>query len=177
MKKITEVNIKKSIGEELRKKENVRRLIKAEIELLGRIHWDLWVTITFRTEMSVDSAKKSVKSFFKYLNKPGEHYFDKFIRCWIFYELDAAGDRIHVHMLINGIDSSLASELEEKCCEHFGDSKIEPYNYNYPDGSGIHYLARKIGSPRLVNREYFKINSKLRKRVKSYSRKPYEVVQ
>jgi hypothetical protein len=147
-----------------------QKLVKAVRDLLERSHWDLWVTITFRKERFVKSAERAFKSFLKKLNKPGEYYFDKFIKCWVFYELDVAGDRVHIHSLISGIDKSLSSELEEKCCEHFGNSEVEPYDYNH-EGSAMHYLARKIGSYRLVHYDFYKINSKLRKRVKSYSKK------
>jgi len=157
------------------KRQFNQRLVKAVREMLERGHWDLWVTITFREERFVESAEKRFKTFFEKLNKPGEHYFAKFIKCWVFYELDAARDRVHIHSLISGIDKSLASELEERCCEYFGNSKVEPYDYSH-DGSAMHYLSRKVGTDRLVDWKPYTINSKLRKKVKSYSKNPYEEV-
>lgn len=162
----------KEIEEIIRKKQHRDRLIEASIEMLNTMHWDLWVTITFREERFVDSAKRGFKRFFKELNTPDKYYF-KYIRCWVFYEIDDARDSIHIHALINGIDKSLASELEKKCFCRFGNSEVEAYDYNHK-GSAIQYVAGKVDGYKLLHDDFYKINAKLRNRPKSYSKKFYE---
>ena len=132
--------------------------------LLDREHWDIYCNPTFRSRTLQEEAEQEVKYFFKHLNKPGKIFFPKFMLCWVFYEGGDIRGGLHLHLLIKGINPSLAPDLQKKCKEFFGDSQVVPYNYNLPgEKSPSRYLAKKYISDELDFFDLYKINSKLRR--------------
>ncbi len=140
---------------------NTYKLKMAWKEFVERIKPDLWVTITFRKTTSRNVAIKRFKWFFKFLNKPGIIYYNKFILCWVYFE-EIKGDGYHIHAFIKGIDPLLASILEKECNEAFGSSEVKPYDHSRIIYPASEYVADKciINSDNLIP---FKINSRLRK--------------
>jgi len=123
--------------------------------------WTLRANISFRRISSYDWAKKRLKWFFKYLNKAEERYFDKRVKALVFYEKqNTSRSGIHIHALIEGIDSKFAEIIQEKAKAYFGEySCILPYD---PTLGFKYYVAKKVGTQKLVEYDLYIINSKIR---------------
>lgn len=162
-------------------------LLKGWVEYVGRLKPELFVTITFRRKRKDYSSRikgktedafwkrqqfatKRFRRFFKHLNKPGETYFQKYLRCWVCFE--GVDEDFHIHALISGIDASKAGMLEQECDRHFGNSKVVPFDYNIQPYSAINYMVEKYFFRNIAALDYFKINSRLRKEPKVYWAKP-----
>ncbi|MFC1752678.1 hypothetical protein ACFL96_04705 [Thermoproteota archaeon] len=133
-------------------------------KFVERIEPDLFVTITFRTFTSQNMAIKRFKSFFKFLNKPDRIFYNKFILSWVYFENRVKGEGCHIHALIKGVDTFLASILENKCKKAFGSSKVKPYDHNIVICPASEYLADKCVNYNSDNLKFFKINSRFRGR-------------
>ena len=132
-------------------------------ELIERINPDLFVTITFRTTTSKRAAEKYLKKFFKFLNKDGEIFYNKFILAWVVvFERPVEGDGYHIHALIRDINPSLALPLEKKLNERFGSSKVLVYDHNWFNYPASDYLAEKYIKYGYEGLELFRINSRFR---------------
>jgi hypothetical protein len=138
-----------------------RSLADGWAEFLSREKWDLFVTVTFRNSTKIIIAKKLFKRFFKHLNTAAGEFFDKYIRCWVFFEKDADRQGVHVHALVRGIHPSKAKEIEKRCKERLGESKVEEYDAT---GGAIEYLANKQNSRKLEDYDRCRINSRKRQR-------------
>jgi hypothetical protein len=139
-----------------------QRLVAEFQGFIDRWKFDICLALTFRQETKLAEAIKRFKFFFKHLNTKEEQFFSKFIRCWVFY--GTAGEHgVHIHALIQGIAPHLANRLEEKCSQFFGNTVVEPYDYNFSKARSMsRYLSRKYLSTRLQDFDYYKINSRLR---------------
>lgn len=141
--------------------------IGARVELqkwLAQEAFDLFPTFTFgkRIEaLSLNRAIKYTKWFFKHLNKPHDFYFEKYIKCWAFFE-GKNGRVSHVHLLIRGINRNSAARV--KRAYEYGIAKVYPYDPNKgANGKGATgYLADKYGRSDLIHFDFYKINSDLR---------------
>ncbi|MBF0620045.1 MAG: hypothetical protein HQL19_07750 [Candidatus Omnitrophica bacterium] len=138
-----------------------RELVKGYQELLDSFQWDVFVTITFRKRATTAWAIHAVKCFLKHLNSREVQFFKKFVRCFVFSEKYGQREGIHLHLLIQGIDPSMAGALERKCLNIFGESAVKPYDHSLPRLASF-YLAEKCISPLLDHWDFFKINSRLR---------------
>ncbi|MCX5693701.1 MAG: hypothetical protein NT014_00980 [Candidatus Omnitrophica bacterium] len=140
------------------------KLVDGFQNLLDKEHWDIYCSLTFRTRTLFEEAMKEFKHFFKHLNKSGEVFFPKYILSWVFYEKGDVRGGVHLHSLIKGINPSLASNLQNKCNDFFGDSQVVSYNHNLPrEKLPSRYLAKKYISNELDFFDIYKINSKLRR--------------
>lgn len=124
-------------------------------EFLKNYPFPLWVTLTFKHSTPAFIAKKKFKHFLKHLNDK-QHYYEKFIRAWVFIDKDTIRDGIHLHAIIDGISPSKAPSLEQLCFDAFGQSKIMSTHENV-----IPYLAKKYNSA--MDIDYIKVNSHFRK--------------
>lgn len=131
-------------------------------EFVERLGADLWFTVTFRRSVSLDTAMKSFKRFFKFLNKPDKVYYEKFILSWVYFEKTIKGEGYHIHALIKGINPVLAPALEKECQKAFGLSKVKPYDHSRIIYPASEYLADKCVF-NSDNLEFFRINSRLRR--------------
>lgn len=127
-------------------------------KFMRRFPYEIWMTVTFRKSVSVSTAKKQFKHFLKTLNSKNTIFYHKYIRLWIFYEQNKVRDGMHIHALIDGIDTSKCQLLEQKCCIRFGESKVTAGHKNV-----IPYVSQKYNSPSLLDFDYYKINARLRK--------------
>lgn len=135
---------------------NNDKLVEQWVVFLGKQDWDLFVTITFRESRAGIIAKKLFKWFFKHLNTFANKFFQKYIRCWVFFEQDVDRKGVHIHTLIKGIHPSMADLLEDRCKKFFGISKVEPYDSKK---GAKHYLGKKYNGYKLDDFDYYKINS------------------
>ena len=123
--------------------------------------WDLFITITFRNSMKISVAKKSFKQFFKHLNSYEQTFFEKFLICFIVFEKEDNRNGVHIHALIRGVKPLHAELLEKKCRKVFGHTAVLPYN---SEKAARFYLSRKYISPDLIDFDFLRINSRLRRK-------------
>ncbi len=128
--------------------------------------WDIFVTITFRratpcfpSSNGYPGAIREFKHFFKHLNSYPNEFFSKFISTFTVFERNTYRDGVHIHSLINGINSSKAKLLQDKLTSSLGLSKVEAYD---PSAGGNFYLCNKIYQNRLEDYQIYKINSAVR---------------
>lgn len=142
----------------------LQRAFKAFLdEKIKDWHEGIWLTLTFRKYQSLEGAVKRFKCFFKNLNTTYQSYFDNYIYAFIFYERQNFRRGIHIHAIINRInpnDSLLMNMLERECLMSFGEVMIKPIHENVTK-----YVSEKYSSEKLEHFDYYKINSKLRKKV------------
>ena len=138
------------------------RLKIAWKEFVERLRPDLFVTITFRTPTSERIAIRNYKSFFKFLNKTDEIYYNKFLLTWVVFERVVKGEGYHIHALIKGIDTSLEQALEKKLNKSFGSSKVLVYDYDRLNYSASEYLSEKYILYGYKSLEFYRINSRFR---------------
>ena len=129
------------------------------MKFLDRFYYDMFLTITFREPTSEITAKRKFKRFLKHLNTADEKFYHNFIYLWLFIERNKKKEGVHLHALITGINLSKSFSLEQKCLDHFGQSKVKAMHNGV-----LRYLARKYTSPSLIDLDYLKINSRLRYR-------------
>ncbi len=129
-------------------------------KFLNKWQWDLFVTITFAKPKCVRTARTMFKYFFKHLNKGEDRFYEKFIFSFVLYEQENVRDGVHIHSFIRGISPLLATELNRKCKFFSPQSCVFPYNSKQ---RGKFYLANKYVSPKMVDYDFFKINSRVRK--------------
>ena len=123
--------------------------------------WKLFFNVSFWRETSYEAARKKFKRFFKYLNTNEIMYFNNFIRCWVFYEeQNTSRGGVHIHALIDRINPDYVNAIQEKAMRFFGkELKVEVYDSSR---GAAYYLAKKIDSPKLVQYEFYIVNSKVR---------------
>lgn len=136
------------------------KILEFEEFIKSKGPWDLWVTVTFRKKTLLLQARSSFKYFLKHLNSPDDIFFDKFVFCFVCFERDDRGG-VHIHALIRGIHPLFAYKFGSKCLEHFGVSKIKPYN-PILECNATRYLANKYVTRALVDFDFIKVNSKFR---------------
>ena len=139
-----------------------RRIQEAAKKMIAQLQPDLWLTVTFRRAVCHSRAIKRFKGFFKHLNKKDAVFFRKSVSCWVYFDPNLSRTGCHLHALVRGIQPALASALERKCKEHFGQSKVVPFDHSRHD-SAAGYLADKYAFLQPDRLEYFKINSHRRK--------------
>ena len=120
--------------------------------------YEIWLTVTFENPRSTSYAKKRFKHYLKHLND-GMVFYQKYIHLWIFFEKNKVKSGIHIHALIHGIDIAKAPLLEQDCNVCFGESKVIVGHKNV-----IPYVADKYNRPSLDDFDYWKINSRKRKK-------------
>ena len=118
---------------------------------------NMWMTITFRGNLSEGTAKRHLKYFFKNLNTPQRKFFNKFVKLWTFYENNTGDSGVHIHALVDGINPKMIDALENRCRKVFGESKIVGKH----DGV-TKYLSHKYNSTNLRSFDFLKINSRIR---------------
>ncbi|MFZ2384645.1 MAG: hypothetical protein WBE75_00340 [Candidatus Omnitrophota bacterium] len=138
-----------------------RKLLEAWQQYITEgYEWTLWFNVSFRIPTSDKVAKKRFKWFLKYLNTENELYVPNFVICWVFYERQDTSNGVHIHALIDRIDSKHSEVIQAKARKYFGEmSKVEPYD---PFRGASYYLAGKINTSRLVACERYVISSKTR---------------
>jgi len=124
---------------------------------LNEFNCDVWMTVTFRRPVTVKTAKKMFKYFLQHINKPDDIYYEKYIYLWAFFENDYTRGGVHVHAIIDRIDTTKTERLQERCSEFFGESKVMTAHQNV-----VPYLSRKYNTSSLIDFDYMKINSRLR---------------
>ena len=124
--------------------------------------WTLFFNVSFQRTSSYGWAKKRFKWFFKYLNTENEIFFSNYVRCWVFYERhNTSRGSVHIHALIDRVRPEQAEVIQKKARSYFGEwSKVEPYD---PTRGAAYYVAKKINNPKLLEYEFYVINSKLRR--------------
>jgi hypothetical protein len=137
------------------------KLIKGYKDLLDAFSWDIYLTVTFKKSTKLAAAGSAFRYFFKHLNTSDYKFFEKYIKCFVFFEKHKFDRGVHIHSLIQGLNPSFASALENKCLKFFGESKVDAYRYDLPRPASD-YLARKCLGSSLEHWDYLKINSKLR---------------
>jgi len=99
--------------------------------------------------------------FLKYLNKENEIYLKDRLKCFVFYEKsDTLKCGVHIHALIDSIDPKYSEIIDAKSKKFFGElSVVKPYDSSL---GAAYYLAKKVGTEKLVNYEFRVIHSKVR---------------
>jgi hypothetical protein len=137
--------------------------------MLEKMSYDIWMTVTFGIRVDEYNAIRTVKHFFKGLNKPhGIFYYNSYMHCWLFAEQKPWQDRVHIHSLIRGIDPRLSSDLQSECQERFGKVHAVPYNPSL-SYRATQYIAEKFACGWLKSYDFCKINSRWRWNKKVYS--------
>lgn len=131
-------------------------------EFMERLKADLYITITFRRFTSKETARMRLKQFLKFLNKPNQVFFSKFILCWVFFEGNTESGGCHMHALLKGINPAMAEALGKECGRAFGLSKVVPYDHSRKNYPASEYLADKYVFYNYEDLEFFRINSRLR---------------
>jgi len=126
----------------------------------GSFNTGLYATVTFKQEICMEKAKRSIRHFFKYLNGRTVYFYKKLMQCVVFFEKTDSRGGVHVHMLIKGIDPALAKTLEQRLIIAFGRSEAEPY---IPGNGAAVYLANKCDQQSLLHWDKWTINSRVRK--------------
>ncbi len=139
-----------------------RLLLNTYVDLFKRQgEWTLFFNVSFRKAASYEWAKKRFKWFLKYLNTKERSFYANFVRCLVFYERhDTTSGSIHIHALIDRISPWDATAVNTRARKYFGEwSDVRAYD---SARKGVEYFARKIGSSKLVEYEFYVINSKVR---------------
>lgn len=154
------------IGEDNRQASENRGLLEARQQYLTEGHdWTLFFNVSFRKITSYEIAKKRFKWFFKYLNTEEEEYFKGYITCYVFYERqNTFRGGVHIHALVDRIPPEASDIIQMKARKYFGQmSVVMPYDSSR---GASYYLARKIDTDKLVEYEFYVINSKIRREQK-----------
>lgn len=157
-----QARMNKDIEREKNLERHRQEIVKAKREDIERLNLTIWGTVTFRRAKSLFRAKKKIKDFFKYENKPVQIFYEKYFECYAYFEECVKGAGYHIHLLIAGIDSSFCSILKAKCRKEFGQSKFEPYDHTKKDYPASRYVAEKYAD-NPDNLKLFRINSNFRK--------------
>ena len=141
--------------------------------------WELFLTMTFRVEKGEQNAKRCFKCVLKYINEPGDVYYQKIVHAFIVLEQDTNRDTVHIHSFIRGIDPSRAVSLQNKIMDKLcwknkcaqdkghqrkpkivtGQTVVRPYD---PELGGDYYLGWKYPFSKMVDYDFIKINSRFR---------------
>jgi len=164
-------SIRMRINRKELKKMNNQELKEGFEELLSRYPYDIWMSVTFDEDrpQGLETARRSFRHFLSHLNTPQERFYDKHINYWAFYERNASRDGVHIHSLIDGIDQSKVPQLQRKCKDTFGQSKVDTGH------SGVwHYIAEKYPYDDLLldYDPYQRINSRYREKSKGTTIEP-----
>jgi len=136
----------------------INQKLKLSFEgFIRKFPYDTWMTVTFKRTVSTEVAKKRLKQFLKHLNTANTVYYQKSVRLWAFFEKNTIGNGVHVHCLIDGMDTSKCPQLERECLKRFGQSTVTAGHANV-----IPYVAEKYNSTGLDDFDYMKVNSRYR---------------
>lgn len=136
-----------------------QNLTNAWNEFLRRHEWTLWLTLTFKYETSMKSAKSKFKDFFKYFNSYQDVYFDKYIHALVFFEKNAARDGVHIHTLIDRFAPFYSSVIEREWRSlGYGQQCM----IKVPHEGIAEYIAKKEKYHTLDSYDYYTINAHYR---------------
>ena len=150
------------------------KLRQAWINWIEQYKPDLWVTVTFAEYDTSGLAKnkfpvknteelvlKRFKQFLKHLNNKKFAFYGKFILCFLIIEKNPGRDGVHIHAVIKGIKPELASKLEQRCHDAFGESRVVAFDFSKPY-TAIDYIVDKFVFLRCDNLSFYRINSRYR---------------
>ncbi len=153
-----------------------KEMSQAYAEQMNVANADLDAMITCRYERKdFFELLKELKHFLKYLHKYGIFVY-KQLFCWVYFEQDWEWDSVehikyrygfHIHLIVQGIPSSLAKLFEKACANRFGFSKVKPYDHSL-DYALSNYIADKCVKIGTETWFRFRVNNSLRKLPKYY---------
>ena len=84
-------------------------------------------TLTNRKSVPWEKVEDRFRYVFSRLNTPDKTYYEKFIYVFNFYEQRENGADWHIHTFIQGINRSLAFDLQIELNKYFGNSDVCPH--------------------------------------------------
>ena len=115
--------------EELRRRRERTGYTRALAQLLSRIRWDIYATLTFTTSASYPFARRAAERFVT--------RFGSAAYAFVSYERGGHGQLVHAHLLIGGLDQEAKEDGSEEW--HYGRIAWSQYR---PGGGAEHYVAK-----------------------------------
>lgn len=121
---------------------------------LSTFRWQWWCTLTFRSDFTLNSARRAARNFFLTVEDAASHPVGGF---WAIerHRYRGRGDPAslvpHVHALVTNVTGVSRRAVWERCYRRWGRTRIEPYD---PTKGASFYIAKYVGKEALERGEW-----------------------